>query len=193
MSIIKIKPWISENYLNKQNGEERVLLLGESHYGEQTDTIMNFTNEVIQDVIDGTICSGYRYYTMLGKLFNESDRSEIFMNCAFSNLIQTILEKPRKNPSKEELDTIHDAFWEILRITKPTKVIVTSQRAWEYWLPDGHPRGQRISDISVNNRYTTVWHYRFDDVDCKAIGIGHPSSRNFYSWRGVVNEFLAVQ
>ena len=189
--MIRIKPWISENYLKNTSKYDRLLLLGESHYDETGEFDPNFTNEVIQDVIDGTICRGYRYYTMLGNIFNPQDRSDVFKNCAFANLIQEILEKPRVHPTQKELETIRDAFWEILRLTKPKKVIVTSQRAWEYWLPDNDTRGQKISVIKENGRYSTIWKYEFEDVSCEAIGIGHPSGKNFYSWEGVVHSFLA--
>ena len=188
--MLKLQPWISDNYKKKTKEEDKILLLGESHYGDPSDFNSNFTIEVVQDVIEGTVCAGYRYYTLLGKLFNMRDRNEIFNNCAFANLIQGVLEKPRLHPSKAELDTIHEAFWEILKLTKPTKVIVTSQRAWEMWLPDNDPRGKSVSDLSVEDRCSTVWQYKFDDVDCLAIGIGHPSSKSFYSWRGLVNEFI---
>lgn len=189
--MIKIRPWISENYKDGAVKYGRILLLGESHYGNSTEFDSDFTNEVIKDVIDGTVCNGYRYYTMLGRIFNPNDRSDIFENCAFANLIQEILEKPRIHPSSSELSTIRDSFWEILKLTKPSKVIVTSVRAWNNWLPDDDPRGKKVSDISIGGKHSTVWKYKFEDVSCEAIGIGHPSGKNFYSWEGVVKAFIS--
>jgi hypothetical protein len=188
--MIRIYPWISENYRNNTSKFDRLLILCESHYDKNREFDPNFTIDVVQDVIDGTRCKGYRYYTILGNIFNQEDRSDLFLNCAFANLIQEVLEKPRVHPTAEELATIQDAFWDILRLTKPKKVIVTSQRAWNYWLPDNDPRGRKIAEIKENDRYSTVWKYEFEDVSCEAIGIGHPSGKNFYSWEGLVNSFL---
>jgi hypothetical protein len=188
--MIRFKPWISENYRFNKSRFGRVLLLGESHYGDSTNVNKNFTIEVVQDIIDGVVCQSYRYFTILGRLFNQNDRTDIFNNCAFANLIQEVLEAPRQYPTDSELATIHSAFWDILKLTRPEKVIVTSQRAWEYWLPDNDPRGEKIDDLSVENKHSTIWKYQFDDVDCTAIGIGHPSSRGFYDWRELVKKYL---
>lgn len=185
-----LRPWISINYVNNESKFDRLLILGESHYNKQLLIDPNFTIDVIQDVVDGTICSSYRYYTMLGKLFNPEDRSELFLNCAFANLIQVPLEKPRVNPTSSEIGTIYDAFWEILRLTRPKKIIVTSIRAWNFWLPDADPRGKNVGDIHINNKHSAIWRYEFEDVSCHAIGISHPSGRDFYSWRDLVLEFV---
>jgi hypothetical protein len=183
------KPWISENYEKNKSGQ-RILILGESHYGDSKEIESNFTIDVIKDVIDGTKCRGYIYYTKLGKLFNEKNREEIFENCAFSNLVQSLLTAPRVHPTKEQLDEIHNVFWAILKHTKPNKVIVTSLRAWQYWLPDYDQRGIKLAQLEENGKSSQVWKYKFEDVDCLAIGIPHPSSRNFYSYRELVQKFL---
>lgn len=190
--MLKIKPWISDNYKSPNPKFGKILILGESHYGEASENDEDFTINVIDDVLTGRVCQGYRYFTMLGSLFNPDDRNDIFNNCAFANLIQEILEAPRVHPTEDELDTIQEAFWEILRFTKPEKVIVTSYRAWDKWLPDDDTRGKQIDTITVEGRTSNVWQYEQEGVfKCQAIGIGHPAGRGFYSWRGVVNEFLA--
>lgn len=183
------KPWISENYKNNSSGQ-RILILGESHYGDSNEMESNFTIDVIKDVLDGTRCRGYIYYTKLGKLFNEKNREEIFENCAFSNLIQSFVPAPRIQPTREQLEEIHQVFWEILKTTKPDKVIITSLRAWEYWMPDHDYRGIKMTQIQGNERTSQVWKYQFEDVNCLAIGIPHPSSRNFYSYRELVQKFI---
>jgi hypothetical protein len=185
-----LNPWISENYKKEEAKFGQLLILGESHYDERMSTDPNFTIHVVSDVIDGTICSGYRYNTLLGNIFNPEERSDLFLNCAFANLIQVPLIKPRVNPTEAELATIKDAFWEILRITKPRKVIVTSLRAWNFWLPDADPRGMNVGEIEVNKKHSAIWKYEFEDVYCHAIGISHPSGRAFYPWRDLVLEFV---
>lgn len=192
--MLKIKPWISDNYNSPNPKFGKILILGESHYGEPSKDDTNFTINVIEDVLTGRVCQGYRYFTMLGRLFNPDDRNDIFNNCAFANLIQEILEAPRVHPTYEQKNNSHIAFWAILKKTNPDKIIVTSSRAWNNWLPDDDDRGSKIDTITVDGRSSNVWHYEQKGVfKCQAIGIGHPAGRGFYSWRGVVNEFLAIK
>ena len=76
--MIRIYPWISENYRNNTSKFDRLLILCESHYDKNREFDPNFTIDVVQDVIDGTRCKGYRYYTILGNIFSLEDGKKKF-------------------------------------------------------------------------------------------------------------------
>ncbi len=186
---LKFKPWVSENYTNLTSKFGKVLILGESHYGSEKDKHENFTIQVVLEVINGKYCAGYRHFTLLGRLFNP-DRNEIFKNCAFANLIQDILSEPGENPTKSQIETIVPAFWAILNEVKPDKVIITSTRLWENWMPDDDKRCSRIGELKESGKFSTIWEYSYNQGKCIAIGINHTRARDFYSWRPLVEKFI---
>jgi hypothetical protein len=189
---IKFNPWISENFKNGTSKYGKILIFGESHYGVDNEDDSNFTIDVINEFLDGETYSAYKMYTNIGLLFNENDKLDIWQNCAYSNLIQYFMSDCDDQPQKEQLESIIPAFWNILELVKPEKVIICSKRAWENWMPDSDERCRKIDEVSIDNLFSSIWEYDYSGGKCKAIGINHPTSIGFShnKWRPLVQKFI---
>lgn len=191
MENLIFKPWIPELYNSLDNKYGKLLLLGESHIGnDDNKNNREFTFNVIEDVIGGDRRKDYKHFTFLGNLLTPNDRTTTFENCAFANLIQDVFPGPRIPPNQQQISSISPAFWNLLNITKPNKVIITSSRIWNNWMPNNDSRSYHIGELTANSQRSTIWKYEYNGGVCEAIGIHHPSARNFYSWRPLVQEFL---
>jgi hypothetical protein len=192
MSNIKFIPFISEGFNNNPKFG-KILVFGESHYGEDHQNDITFTNEVIDEFLSGENYPAYRIYTNIGLLFNESDKYDFWKNGAYSNLIQGFMSDCDDQPNKSHIDTVIPAFWEILDLVKPEKIIICSSRAWNNWMPDSDPRCKKIDDISEGECSSSIWEYNYNGGTCTAIGINHPTSFGFSSnkWRPLIQKFIA--
>ena len=205
---LTFQPWVSEAYTNNSGKYGKLLIIGESHYTEESDESekddvqkandilskkedykVNFTSKMIEGFIENEW--DINFYRNIGLLFNPSDRYEIWKNVAFANAIQIALQTSDSQPNPNDIETVKNAFWLLLENLKPEKVIICSKRMWEKWLPDSDPRGRGISDINLDNLHSTVWEYNLNGNICHAIGINHPSSFFSYSrWEPFVKLFL---
>jgi hypothetical protein len=140
--MLKFNPWKGKDYLNANPIGKRILILGESHYGdngtEKDNTTVNLLERIrtraiklpfftkIQMVVDPNLKN--EYPTALD--------CETFWSCvAFSNVVQEFVdEMPRKRPTKEHWAKAPSWADEIIRQTAPQVVIVAGaqvQRALE--------------------------------------------------------------
>lgn len=206
---LNFQPWISDNYESKDNPYGKLLILGESHYYEEddeeeqkdiNDDVLSsmcseiepnnyFTSAVVKDFIDAK--HNVPFFNNLGLLFNPNDKYHIWKNVAFANGIQFALDSAKKQPTKEEIATVKEAFWLLLDNLNPDKILVCSKRMWNNWLPDDSERGQFKYEIQNNNKNSTIWEYQLNNKGCTAMGINHPSKYFSYNnWRPIVFEFL---
>lgn len=212
---LQFQPWVPELYSNGNARYGKLLILGESHYSdkiptydeEQKDLIVtteeegivkktsfvefcgNFTTDIVSEFINKD--SNIRFFSNLGLLFNAEDRYELWNNAAFANGIQALLPDSRSQPSRGEIETIKQSFWILLDNLKPDKVIVCSQRMWNYWLPDDNERGYLLTHITANGKHSTVWKYSREGGNTYAMAINHPSKFfSYINWKPLVEEFI---
>jgi hypothetical protein len=190
MKNLSFKPWIGANYENPKYG--KFLILGESHYGDVDSINSNFTTEVLEEYLSGEYYPAYRIYSNLGLIFNENDKYELWNNCAYANLIQHFMNDKDAQPSSAQLESIIPAFWELLELLKPDKIIICSKRMWENWLPDNDSRCRMIDEIKTESKYSSVWEYDHSSGKTLAIGINHPTSIGFSNneWRPLIQKFI---
>lgn len=192
---LTFQPWVPESYYDSNNPYGKLLILGESHYGvgedesdsvkeSVTETIMNDDkgNQTTSIVVDGFISKKWdiNFFRNLGLSFNKEDRYEIWKFAAFANAIQKSLGGADSQPTQEEIETIKPALWLLIENLKPQKMLVCSQRMWQYWLPDEDSRCKLSGNISAEGKESNVWQYKHEDGFCYAIGINHPS--RFFSY-----------
>ena len=207
---LKFQPWISEGYKRGDSRYSKLLILGESHYEdsrqayddsqkdlivevesslEQDEKLSSFTNEVLAEFVNEE--SNIAFFRNLGLLFNPNDRLEVWNNVSFANGIQVLLSGSSAQPSKEEIATVKDAWWELLDNLQPDRVLVCSQRMWNYWLPDSDERGYLLKHLEENNKRSTIWRYNRKGGITHAMAINHPSKYFSHSnWKPLVEKFL---
>src|SRR5690606_495096 len=150
---LNFQPWVSDAFIASNGKYGRLLILGESHYDDvdytedQKDDILidleseilpvenHFTSAVLKDYLDDK--HNISFFRNLGLLFNQDDKYHIWRQVAFTNGIQIALSGSNQQPTKEQIETVKQAFWLLIDNLKPDRVLVCSKRMWNYWIPEG--------------------------------------------------------
>ncbi|BCB07912.1 hypothetical protein HHSLTHF2_18020 [Vreelandella venusta] len=130
MSHIVFKPWIGDNYSTSELGV-RILILGESHYGDQGDEHEDFTIDVVK--MWGKE-KRLAFFTKIAKTilnYNASDflsdneKATLWENVAFYNYVQAIVgEGARVRPSDDMWAKSAPALQEVIEKLDPQVIIV---------------------------------------------------------------------
>ena len=132
----RFHPWIGSHYGRESRFGVRLLVLGESHYGQpgEDDEPRTFTQDVVRDY------SGphrHPYFTTIAKVLrgdtdwiDDEERAAIWENIAFYNYIQTLLPAPGIPPKAAQWDAGHGPFLTVLNTLQPDAVLVVGQRLW---------------------------------------------------------------
>ncbi|ENT4838116.1 TPA: hypothetical protein ACNHSB_004962, partial [Escherichia coli] len=90
-SSVKFQPWVGDHYHSSRYGV-RVMVLGESHYGEPEDYAPDFTQHVINE---HAFQPGLRFFTIATNLLRGTtdeptaeERREAWQHVAFYNYVQ---------------------------------------------------------------------------------------------------------
>lgn len=97
---VKFHPFVGEKYRNSHYGV-RLLVLGESHYGDGDDTAANFTQNVIRD---HAYCAGFPFFSKLTNVLRgctdwptDEERRETWQQISCRSLL---LESPALRPRR---------------------------------------------------------------------------------------------
>lgn len=192
------KPWIGKNYAGGAFFGQRVLLVGESHYGESdADKTLN----VVQEVCDG---DRYRFFTGIGQAIigpraYEASPSAFWHSVAFMNFLdQSAGDGPSDRPSENAFARSGQRFLqrvcEIGTDILPHRIIVFSSRSWDYLpaFPEGPAAG--LNFLPMMPSLAQCGPYNLDgDHIAWAMFAKHPS-RGWTPdpWRFLVATFLAT-
>jgi hypothetical protein len=116
------QPWIGNFYRTKNRFGVRVLVLGESHYGDEADTRPTVTTEVVRWLAQD---ERHAFFTKVSKvllgldentsLSNEA-RGEVWEHIAFYNYIQGFVSTdPRVRPTADMWERAKEPFLQIVR------------------------------------------------------------------------------
>ena len=126
------KPWVGENY---KSSKPKILVLGESHYGNGQE-LQTFTEEVIRGCAIGG-GGKTRLFTIVAKILSgksyvwmsPDDKQVFWQNVAFYNYIQVIVGgEPRIRPTKEMWERSQQALKHVLTDLAPDIVIVLGRQ-----------------------------------------------------------------
>lgn len=189
MSLPYFEPWIGCNYGTSIN---RLLILGESHYGS-TSMSGNSTKVLTQQYVDGVWT--HRFWTNIMQVVNgqpywEIDRAEFWGRVAFYNYVQQpVAEMAGIAPTPEMFIASKEAFLSVLDRVTPKGILVLSKRLWEN-LPSEGTRGQ---DIHCGEVERETWIYPFNGGEALATWLPHPSYGFSWSrWHPLVLALLSV-
>ena len=93
MDAIVFHPYVGPKY---ESAICRLLIVGESHYGEPSENLSDSTRTVVEKWQSGEW--GVRYLTVAGRIITgkearEVDRQTVLDEAAFYNFVQTMMEK----------------------------------------------------------------------------------------------------
>ncbi|GAA3997537.1 hypothetical protein GCM10022408_05320 [Hymenobacter fastidiosus] len=192
---LEFNPWLGLEYNSLPNIiGVKMLLLGESHYSEESQ-LADFTQNVIRDLaINGRFNYFSKLRTLVSKAIDNPDLSpEQFWNAvAFSNYIQDIVgDTPRIAPTEKMWSRAANSLRKILDETKPDVVLVVGKRLWEA-MPD-EPDGLRFIK-RVTGSEEKWWIYSMtDQKEIPIAYIAHPASGgwSYIAWTKQVKKLLA--
>jgi hypothetical protein len=209
-----LMPWIGSDYAAVkvlEDGEQPLSsdaldgmwayschVLGESHYGEPREHRPDFTHEVIHKcAFIRSNCS--RFFAKVlevvaNKHISELNREQHWQKLAFSNFVQDLLPKSRKEPQSEEWERGAAAFASQLALTTPQVLVVLGHRLWKHLprdfgfalppmrLPqEMYPLPEKYGDREVS--VEEAWAYVYESGGKKRVTIAvyvvHPSGRGF--------------
>jgi hypothetical protein len=161
------EPWIGNRYESGGLNGIRLLVLGESHYGEPEDEGAGFTIGIIRMYAQDR---RFRFFTVTQKLVSgqtgyvtNEQRREFWEHVAFYNFIQKFPgREPKIRPTEQMWADACDPYLRTIDELKPHLVIAL-----------GFDLGRRIPEVSGST---------------KCCRVQHPSSFRFDQgyWRGVV-------
>lgn len=169
----------------------RLLIVGESHYGEPHSDPYESTREVVRNwhsrewavrflTIGARIISGQRAW--------EIDRHTVFAETAFYNFVQTMMPGLKHRPSTEQARRSWGAFREVLDTLDPTHILATGPGfLWSNMPPtDRGTQEVVLAEVPFQRReYLTPSGY------ASAVVIPHLSRASAPRWQASVREFLA--
>lgn len=123
-------PWIGANYWSEGLAGVRVLILGESHYGDADTERSSFTTEIVREWGQE---KRLRFFTMIQKLLlghgpgwiSDEARAEFWEQVAFYNFVQAFVgTEPRTRPTREMWDAARMPFLATLAELQPQVLVV---------------------------------------------------------------------
>ena len=128
------EPHIGKNY-NKLGKEDRLLIVGESHYLAQNDQgIEEANNSNFTQITIGNF--GYnsknRFFTNIRKIVlgqKADNPSLLWDNCAFYNFIQRPMKDAKERPTKQDFIEGWNVFFELVKELQPSLVLFAGSTA----------------------------------------------------------------
>jgi hypothetical protein len=185
---LKWLPWIGKNYVSSEN---KILIIGESHYGKSNEALEDhknhlFTREAVADMSVNGKSYGVKFYSNMHKCLigNDSfDPEKLWSNIAFYNFIQRTMVGNKARPNKDDYAIGWEAFYSIIEILKPDVCIFLGVSSISRFKNDTSFKFESLNyrhfpkTDSVIPRYVEIKSY---NKIIKVYSIKHPGSR--ISW-----------
>jgi hypothetical protein len=186
MENVFFNPWVGEYYAANGFYGRKILVLGESHYCEDSenfdsDSASEFTIEVVQMYLDyknggktshKPWMNTFTHFTkmILGEPKND-EIIEFWDSAVFYNYVQKAMPRPNYSPSEDDFEDSAPAFFEVLKEHKPDLVIAWGDRLWRALPAENGVEGEPVLPGTERNFYN----YTVDGKLIRACGIPHPS------------------
>lgn len=201
MSNIFFEPWVGPNYQSGGFFGKRVLILGESLYCDGCEGCLSSglqkaeefetggcwtTKKAVESYInDLSLSGGWRNTylkferSLVNEETNQEQRSKIWNSLLFYNYLQVAMTENRKSGTEDDYKNAELAFFEVLEMYRPEKIIVWGRRLWQK-MPGGD-KWTELDKIEVGNYSERVGSYKLSDgTEVQVMSVYHPSVG--YSW-----------
>ena len=127
------EPWVGAEYWNGGFKGVRLLILGESHYGDAGTEHPQFTKDVVRQWGQQNRLA---FFTKIAKLalgraagvwITNEERSAFWEQVAFYNFVQKFVPEARHRPSPEMWDHACEPFQKVIETLKPHVILVLGQ------------------------------------------------------------------
>lgn len=188
MTNILFKPWVGEKFYNS---ESRLLLLGESHYGDFYRPVVALAT---QNAVERWRSRSWRprYFVAAARLLHDAPAKKIdvekaFDRVAFYNFVQAMMLTVKQRPTASEFQRSGAAFNEVLQKLTPTHIVATGMTLWR-----SMPNANTTSNIiKLGNEEMPVRYYDTPSGVALATVVPH-LSRAFSPtrWHAPIADFL---
>jgi len=142
MKDVMFHPYVGDKFYDSHYGV-RVMVLGESHYGDSQDSASDFTQHVVKE---HALKAGLHFFSKLTNILrgnteypSDEERYETWRHVAFYNYIQVFVgEGARIAPTSEMWSAAYQPFLEVVRQLEPDVILVLGSRLWNR-MPDLPP------------------------------------------------------
>ena len=131
MEHVRFMPWIGSKYESGNRFGKRVLVLGESHYGDSSDANEDFTTFIVHKY--GLPIGGGGFFAKVVKVLLQKDatiwltaeeRAETWEHVAFYNYIQAFVgDGARQRPTHEMWLAAERPFMEVVAALRPHLIL----------------------------------------------------------------------
>jgi hypothetical protein len=197
---IRFKPFVGTEY---QKQDFKILILGESHYLNDSDFIDYLDGNKKVELITNNVVNGYLNYKKTGKSYANwmntftkfsnvlngkkssiKETVEFWQSSSFYNYVQAPTKGPRISPSEEEFKQSFDALTEVVEEIKPNLIFFWGHRLW-----NNFPKDNYGSLINGNEKI----HFLKFSYNLPIIVMPHPSSSKFnYGIKDEIKDYLNV-
>lgn len=181
MTLLPQSPIFFEPYIGERliSAKTKILVLGESHYGKPEEYQPTFTREVVNRYLnykegkqkrEKWMTTYSRFANTVQEDSNPKVSPQVFWeSIMFYNYVQTvILTKHRQAPPSEDFEKSVEAFFTVVKRTKPDVIFVWGARLWKYLRPH----------LTIDMEGTTK-KAKFTSINPTIIVTHHPSSPRF--------------
>ena len=136
MAKIIFKPFVGSNYPNGGIFGKKILVLGESHYCDESEVYENLTYDVLQKYLHHEVNEGWMNTfkkferALVGNTTTEDDSRRIWESLAFYNFLQVPMGDARIAGQPEDYKNAVEPFFEVLNQLQPDYLIVCGKRLW---------------------------------------------------------------
>jgi len=189
----RFEPWIGRDYTAGIGGV-RLLVLGESHWGNSTYQYTEFTRDVVKK---WCFQRRDRFFTSIAKLvlgippgvyLAEGPRQAFWNQVAFYNFVPVIVGPgPRDRPSEAQWSLATEPFCNVLTELEPHAILVLGKELWWHL-----PEPDSMIRLPIPSMEIEIKRYRRGATFADAVMIQHPSSfgMRYADWRPRVQLFL---
>ena len=159
-------PWIGERYCTGGRFGVRVLVLGESHYGEAGKETVDMTKEVVASYTQRAITGQgerLRFFTVIANILrgqrgwiDDEELARVFQDIAFYNFVQSFVgDGPRGDPTFRQWVDAQAPLKTVLQALRPDAVLVLGLELGEHILdwPEDIDRAVIAHPSSSHCRY----------------------------------------
>lgn len=137
ISELNYLPWVGENYNNK------LLIVGESHYGENTEKRIqevnhpDFTRAAVLDMgVTGNTYGKVKFYNniwRLGRKFNpELSTQDFWQSVGYLNIIQSAMIELKNRPEQKDFERGTSTFLKSILVLKPKYCLMAGLSSYDY-------------------------------------------------------------
>lgn len=162
MAKIIFKPFVGSSYSKGGIFGKKILVLGESHYCDESEVYENLTYDVLQKYLHHEVNEGWMNTfkkferALAGITTSDADSQHIWDSLAFYNFLQVPMGDSRIAGQPEDYKNAVEPFFEVLNQLQPDYMIVWGKRLWSNLPYDNWTDGK---SVIVDNYENPVGNY----------------------------------